>query len=55
VRQQFVDAPARIDRTMAPDSVLAIRRAALGARRRLTRAGGRLAAALSRRRVIDVL
>jgi hypothetical protein len=28
VRLLFVDAPSRIDRTMAPDSVLAIRHAA---------------------------
>jgi len=40
VRLPFVDAPSRVDRTMAPDSVLAIRHAALGAPRRLTRAGG---------------
>jgi len=40
VRLLFVDAPSRIDLTMAPDCVLAIRHAALGARRRLTRAGG---------------
>jgi hypothetical protein len=36
----FVDAPSRVDRTKAPDSVLAIRHAALGARRR-PHAGGR--------------
>jgi len=46
VRLLFVDAPSRVDRTRAPDSVLALRHAALGARRRLTRAGILLAAVL---------
>src|SRR5829696_3251192 len=39
-RLLFVDAPSRIDRTMAPDSVLAIRHATLGASRRRPAAGG---------------
>jgi hypothetical protein len=38
-RQLYVDAPSRVDQTMAPDIVLAIRHAALGARRR-RHAGG---------------
>jgi hypothetical protein len=39
-RLLFVDAPSRIDLTMAPDSVLAIRHAALGAPRRRHAGGG---------------
>ncbi len=38
--QLFADAPSRIDRTKAPDSVLAIRHAALSARRRPHVGGG---------------
>jgi hypothetical protein len=40
VRLLLVDAPSRIDLTMAPDGVLAIRHAALGAPRRRTHGRG---------------